>query len=206
MPGFNIPNQYTPNCGENNVNGEASGAFTVDAPFAGPAHLSETARKHRYRLEILGPLGQYSMGGSTGILMFLEKCTRPTPEVDEIVIHNGQDEIYRPGKHRWSPVEFTFYEKTRGNDVQVDEAAELIYQWWGQTMINLNTSEHRTPTDYYRRAHLQMLDGVGNPIWTYYLHDCWPQKVSPIDLSYSDSDIATITVTLRFNKAEERRI
>jgi hypothetical protein len=148
---------------------------------------------------LLEPFG-YS--DSYGILLFLEKCTRPTLEVDEITIHNAQDEIYRPGKQRWSPIEFTFYEKA---DDRVDEVAERIYSWWGQTMIALTRSTHNRVTNYYKSAVLQMLDGVGHPIWSYYLYDCWPQKVSPIELSYSDSDIATITVTLRFNKAEEKR-
>ena len=72
----------------------------------GPRHIIETARNHRFKLEVLEPFGSTS----TGILLYLEKCTRPTPEFDQIVIHNGQDEIYRPGKSRWLPVEFTFYE------------------------------------------------------------------------------------------------
>ena len=166
----------------------------------GPSYLTETARKHRYKLEILDPL--------TNILLFCEKCTRPTPEIDEIVIHNGQDEIYRPGKQRWSPIEFTFYEKLRGTyspSVQTNETAELIYEWWGETMIDLTRSVHKQVVSYYKDAQLQMLDGVGQPVWTYFLRDCWPQKITPIDLAYSDSDVATITVTLRYNKAQEQR-
>lgn len=158
-------------------------------------------------------------------MLFCEKCTRPTPEIDEITIHRGQDEIYRPGKNRWSPIEFTFYEKLSGGHSvsgyygvgnQTNEVAELIYKWWGSeesaysnrhTMINLSTSTQHAlgPKSYYKNAQLQMLDGVGKPVWTYFLYDCWPQKISPIDLSYSDSDIATITVTMRFNKAVEKR-
>jgi len=195
MPGFNITIPNVCHDGDaHNWDGESA--------FQGPIHTVETARKHRYRLEILEPFAGES-GDNNGILLFCEKCTRPTPEIDEIIIHNGQDEIYRPGKQRWNPIEFTFYEKLRGN---TDETAELIYKWWGKIMLALTDSTQRPVSEYYKRGHLQMLNGVGNPIWTYFLYDCWITKVSPSDLAYSDSDIATISVTLRFNKAEEREI
>jgi hypothetical protein len=217
VPGFNIPLNnrcddrdagaiYDPDADEYR---RAFNAFR-GGPTPGPAYTIETARKHRYRLEVLEPFGSYA-GSGNGILLFLEKCTRPTPEIDEITIHNGQDEIYRPGKQRWGPVEFTFYETLRGGDAhgigeQVDEVAERMYAWWGQSTIALTESRQGSPTDYYKRAQLQMLDGIGSPVWTYYLHDCWPQKITPIELAYSDTEIATITVTLRFNKAEEKRV
>lgn len=193
MPGFNIP--IIGGCHDEN-------AFDTDSASQGPDYLVETARKHRYVLDILDPLGTRD----NGVLLFLEKCTRPTPEIAEITIHNGQDEIYRPGKNKWGPVEFTFYEKLRGQPSDMtNHAAELIYKWWSDTMIDLSRSIHKPVVDYYKRGELQMLDGVGNPVWTYFLYDCWPQKVTPGDLAYSDSDIATISVILRFNKAEEKQ-
>lgn len=199
MPGFNIPPFQAPSrsCDPNIQ------IFDEASAYQGPGFVTETARRHRFRIDLFEPFGPISLGqpGAGDIMLFVEKCTRPTPEIDEITIHNGQDEIYRPGKQRWGPVEFTFYEKVE----ERDEVAERIYDWWGRVMINLTRSGHNLPTDYYKSGQLQMLDGVGNPVWTYFLYDCWPQKVSPIELSYSDTDIATITVVLRFNKAEERK-
>ena len=177
--------------------------------FAKPLNTVETARKHRYVLDILDPFGNQQQG----ILLYLEKCTRPTPEFETITIHNGQDEIYRPGKVKWSPVEFTFYEKTRGSAVDafgndfgflLDQTAEVIYHWWAETTAVISQSRHLPPFNYYKNAALTMLDGEGRPIWTYFLYDCWLEKVAPSDLSYTDTDIATITVIMRFNKAQER--
>ena len=165
----------------------------------GPRHIIETARNHRFKLEVLEPFGSTS----TGILLYLEKCTRPTPEFDQIVIHNGQDEIYRPGKSRWLPVEFTFYEvlNSGGNK---NDAADKIYQWWGQTMLDIQQSSLNPAANFYKRAELAMLDGEGNAIWKYYLYDCWPLKVTPSDLSYADTELGRISVTLHYNKAEEK--
>jgi len=172
-----------------------SGTLSTDLPI----HTIETARSHRFRLEVLEPFGV----GQNGILLYLEKCTRPTPEIDEVVIYNGQDEIYRPGKNRWLPIEFTFYERLNSGGT-TDDAAEKIYKWWGETMINLQESSLNQTSDFYKRAELTMLNGLNETVWKYYLYDCWPAKVTPSDLAYSDSEIARISVTLRYNKAEEK--
>lgn len=201
MPGFNINVQ-------NPCVGEWDTELTNTPAYIGPKQDIELARSHRYKLEVLDPLGNAGASSGSGILLFLEKCTRPTPEIDEITIHSGQDEIYRPGKNRWNPVEFTFYEKLDGKPQQgalKNSAAERIYRWWAETMINTAISAHNPVVDYYRRAELSMLDGYGADIWTYYLYDCWPVKVSPSDLDYSSTDLSRITVTLRYNKAQEKK-
>ena len=186
IPGFQIP--FPNACGVVNFGD-------------GPINTIETARKHRYRLEILEPLGDKV----TGLLLYGYKCGRPNIEIDEIAIHNAQDEIFRPGKQHWKAVEFSFYEKLRGVNILYDQAAELVYKWWGSTMINLNTSLHREPSEYLKNAQLEMLDGNGASVWVYQLYDCWPSRISPSDLDYSDTSIADISITLRYGKARELR-
>lgn len=188
MPGFNIPFQGPSQC-------------PTPPPGTGPSNAIETARKHRYLLEVLEPLGSQD----NGILLFLEKCTRPAPEYDKILIHSAQDEIPRPGKTHWKEVEFTFYEKLDGDDGSLeDTCAKLISEWHSKTMVNIETSLHNQPSQYLKNATLQMLDGGGTPVWTYNIYDSWPMKVSPSDLAYSDTDIATISVTLAYARARER--
>jgi hypothetical protein len=193
MPGFNIPAE---SCLDED-------AFQEDSIYSGSNNLSETARNHRYLLEVFEPME--GKGKDSNLLMYLEKCTRPTVEIDEITIHSGQDEIYRPGKNKWTPIEFTFYEKLRGNAPGSfkNAAAENLYNWWAKSMIILQDSKQGKPRDYYKNAFLQMLDGVGNPVWTYKIYDCWPQKITPSQISYRESEISTISVILRYNKAEE---
>jgi hypothetical protein len=192
MPGFKIP--YTPD-----------GCPAID-PGDGPSNLTETARRHRYMLEILEPLGDRN----NGLLMFLKKCTRPAVEIDQMVIHSGQDEIHRPGKHHWKTVEFTFYEKLSGGSgdnkssgLVTDDCAQRIYRWWAETTLVIRESRHNSPDQYMKTAQLQMLDGNGGSIWNYFLYDSWPCNVNPSDLSYLDTDLAEISVTLRYSKARE---
>lgn len=187
MPGFRIPYVPPPGC-----------PSPLDS--TGPSHTTETARKHRYLLEVLEPLGSQD----DGVLLFLEKCTRPSPEFDKIMIHSAQDEISRPGKTHWKDVELTFYEKLEGDDDdQENQCARLIYEWWSDSMLDISTSLHKAPSDYLKNCTLQMLDGAGNSVWSYNMYDCWPMRITPSDLNYSDSNIATISITLAYARAIE---
>src|SRR5262245_8947291 len=98
MPGFNIPYTSCPP-------GADATSTIIASGYNGQSNTVETARSYRYLLDVLTPLSEQ---GSGGLLLFLKSASRPEPEIDEITIHNGQDEIYRPGKNRWSPVELTF--------------------------------------------------------------------------------------------------
>lgn len=197
MPGFNIKSKdwMTKTCDDGpNIPG------SVD--YGGPSIYIETARVHRYLFEVFTPFGTKA----DGILLYLTKCTRPTIEIDEIVIHNGQDEIYRPGKNRWQPLELTFYEVLRDNkDAPPDRSmtAEMMFKLWADKAIKLSRSSGFDPQSFCSDAQLDMLNGIGTPIWTYKIYRTWPIKISPSDLSYSSSNISEITATMRFDKAIE---
>lgn len=184
MPGFNI--KITDDCNQ------------PPADTGHPLHTVETARRHRYSLEVFEPFGTKR----DGILAYLSKCQRPAIEFDEIAIHNTQDEISRPGKSRWRPIDFTFYEVLDGEGNN-SIAAEFIYKWWSATMVDINTSFHKPPSEYLKNAKLEMLNGNGNAVWVYDIYHAWPSKVNPTDLAYSDSEISEISVTLRYSKAKE---
>lgn len=200
MPGFDV-----------GIFGACHDTGVPDGRKSGPQNVEETARRHRYEFQVLEPLDR-DTEGSTFLLFFAYRATRPTPEIDKITIHNGQDEIYRPGKHRWNPIDITFYERVSQIEESqyYDQPAKLLYKWWAGTpygtaggMIHLDVSLQGTK--YKKPCQLAMLDGYGQPIWSYYLANAWPVKVSPCDLSYADTEIADITVTLSYDKAIEER-
>jgi len=193
MPGFNI--QISGDCHDEN-------AWQVNSAFQGPAYNIETARSHRYALEILQPLSN----SNGNLLLFLAKCSRPSAEIDEIKVHNGQDEIFRPGKQHWRPIEFTFYEVLKNTgDTSEDMAAKLIHEWWSENCVDIRNSRILPPDQFTSDAQLDMLDGAGNSVWTYDIYRSWPSKISPSDLDYSSSEIARISVTLKYDKAIERK-
>lgn len=209
--GFNIPYDKIEFCDPEA--GSGRGALpAVDRE--GPSNLDEFGRNHRFEIEFMAPLSSQFVQGQ-GLLLNVEKCTRPTVEFDEIKIHNGQDEIYRPGKHHWSPIEFTFYERIAPSEDGglvagpggPNQMAQAIYNWWAGasqfTMLDYRTSSLTAPGRHQVDVSIAMIDGLGRKNWTYLLRECWPLKVYATDLNYSDTDLSKITVVLRYNRAEE---
>lgn len=202
MPGFNI-----------NISDECSNKNST-AGYTGPYPNVETARQHRFRFTVLDPVKD--------ILLYAYQATRPVVEIDKMTMHRGFDEIYLPGKRRWSPIEITFYEVVLGNTTStspdkyaqtanLNTTAELLYKWHSGSasnpnigLININNSRLTGNAAKIRyQCQFEMLNGAGQPIWKYKLHGCWPSKVSPSAINYSSNEISEIAVTIEYNKAEE---
>lgn len=200
MPGFNIPMSAT--CNDLDAYNESSYIDQLT-----PTNLVETSRAHRFLLSIylhhinIDPFGAL---GKDNILIHLNKCSRPSVEIDEITIHNGQDEIYRPGKNRWKPIEFTFYEVVKEHDEIINDnmTARMIFKLWSESTIDINRSRINDPK-HVSDVTLALLNGSGRPIWQYKLYRCWPSKIEPSQLDYSSKDINVISVTMRYDKAIE---
>lgn len=186
MPGFNIP-IIRPDCA-GFVGGIEGNAI--------PATL-ETSRVHRYALTIFEPL--------ENVLIFSHKCNRPSPEIDRITMHHGQDEIYWPGKNRWNPIEISFYEGHLSPNC--DTVADKIFEWWSSNVVDINNS--RIVPLFKRDCTLDLLnggiDGGLVAVHRYRMLGCWPSKVTPTSLTYSESDIAEITVKLEMDKCLEEK-
>lgn len=193
MPGFRMPRGVGP---------------CAPPEGTGPASTAETARVYRYLVEIID---------SKDLGFYVSKCTRPSPDIDIITFHHGQDEIQRPGKNRWKPVSFTFYELLAdGNQGSAPRSivAKYLYDWYATTMISLTESKHGQLSGYLRQTNISLLDGGDqeagvalqqpNTVWYYELFDTWPSNISPADLAYSATDIAEITVTLQVSKVREQ--
>lgn len=207
MPGFNIP--VSNSCGK-------------PGKSYGPSNSLETMRKHRFAFTVQG-INQLAMD-------CIHTMDRPKAESDEIVFHNGFEEVYRPGKYRWGPLSFSFYELYEQSIVSAREIRDWRY---GQNTFIFEgpaTSQRRageengvgsqqnsssgvynledsvltsSESKYKRNATIMMLGGTGDIGWRYQLYGCWPKEISPENLDYSSTDIAETTVVLRFDKAVE---
>jgi len=169
--------------------------FLIDGvgdPAKNPPNTVETGRRHRYLLTLLDPL--------KNVLIYAHKVTRPTFETELITVHSGQDLIYRPGKHKWNPIEMTIYDVVLE---QQDDTASAIYDWWRNSMIDVSNSKQFKPAEYRKSCSLEMLGGDGGSLWLYQLHGCWPSKVTPSDLQFAETAIADITITLQVDRVVE---
>lgn len=192
MPGFYI--QTTDNCGR-------QAAFN---PFAVASNV-ETARNHRFSFEVVGV--------DRTMLAYVSKMTRPKPETDTVIFHQGRDELTRAGRTRWKPITFSVYELLDSNGGTL-LTLKMLRQWYGggtstaqgQNVAVQNFKESKSDTakgSYKRTAIIRMTSGTGGQIWKYTLLGSWPTQIDPSDLDYSNTEIAQTTVTLAYDKAIE---
>lgn len=175
MPGFNINGQ-----------GQAAGATA-------PSNLTETRRKHRWIFEQIGPNLV-----PTGTLVMLQNAQRPKFSLEEPVMEHNQEKVYFAGKQTWETVTLTWYDGEQNPDVSGD-----IY-FWLENVVNIDTLVVSDPSFYKRNAKLYMLDGAGSPSETWIMYGCWPKEVNWGDLSYTETEIATIEVQMRYDRAVRR--
>lgn len=206
MPGFFVagPNSEEDSCG--NLNDPDIISAGLDRRRR-PYNDIEVNRKYRYKVVIYG-----QPDGRTDWNTYIESCTRPKLEFDKITIHNGQDEIYRPGKSRWSPVTMSFYEAVNykpsdGVYIFTNQVAQYIYDWaLSGTQFANKQSSIATAKSLYKNVDIDMENGGGFIVRKYKLFGCWPISVSPGDLSYSSNEIAKIDIEMSYNRAIEETL
>lgn len=188
-------------------------SFGIDSP----EHTVETFRKYRYLMRLMdsaNPARQVASGNNKMLSAYIETCTRPKLEFDKITIHKGQDEIYRPGKSRWAPITLSFYEavvsKIDSGLVYAfsSQLAEVIYNWHSRVITGFDRSTSFSSIagakTIYKNIEIDMENGYGNRLRTYYLYEGWPSGVTPSDLSYSSNEITRIDVEITYNRAVEK--
>jgi hypothetical protein len=164
--------------------------FNIVKNTQGPTAKLEMARQHRWRFATIEPLND--------ILIYAHKSGRPKVEFDRATLHYQQDCIYFPGKQKWMPINITFYHIIDNVDSSIK-----IYEWWTQSVINITNSvislKKQTCT-------LEMLDGSGSAVYLYTMYGCWPSRITPDDLDYSDTNISEVIFTLEMDKATEETL
>lgn len=161
-----------------------------------PPNNIETSRAYRYAVKILEPL--------TDIIMYAYKAEIPKPEIDKVTFHHKQDEIYAPGKNRWSEGSLTFY-RVHHDQALCDHTAQLIYSWYASSLISLEQSSILSTNNTFvkKRILVSVLDGQGNTCWNYDMKGCWPTKISPSSFDYETNGVASITINFVTDKVEE---
>jgi len=182
MPGFNI-------CG---IGGSL--AATI-----------ETRRDHRWVFEALG-----KGGGDlwpTNALLILQSAQRPNFKFEEPEMHHNQEVARFAGKQDWEPITMTWYDAEQSPDVS-------FHMWdWIQHVSRFDGGNSpggegqygapfvQIPGYYKREGQLSMLSGVGVPTERWRLCNTWPKENNWGDIDYTSTEIATIEVQMRFDRA-----
>jgi hypothetical protein len=165
-----------------NIGGDGNGKNGANA-------TAEFKRKHRWKFKTLGGLKQE-------VSVYLVSAQRPHFVAEEVVVHHNQEQMYLPGKQHWEPITLSFY------DIQTPEdASQEIWKWVNET-FKIKEANVAIPTDFKKKVNLEMTDGKGTAIEEWTIYNCWPIDVNWNDLDYSNSEVQTIDVQMKYDRAE----
>jgi hypothetical protein len=162
--------------------------FNIEGAWAeGPNSMTELRRKHRWLFTIPSALVRATL--------YLQKAQRPQVKFGEAIMHHDQEQAYFAGKSEWSPISLEFYDAEQSPDV-----SKFIWDWVNR-VCQIPAVTVDPPGRYKKKAQLEMRDGKGKATETWSLWNCWPVDTNWNELDYSSSDIALITVSMRFDRA-----
>lgn len=125
------------------------------------------------------------------------KGGRPSLSFKEIDAQHVTETIYFPSKPEWKPVNLTLYD-IKKNKNPVIEWIKKVYE------VNNTTSIWKPSCGKgikIGNCRLELFDGAGNTIEQWKLENVWPNSIEFGDLDYSSSEVSTIDLTLRYDRA-----
>lgn len=146
-----------------------------------------------------------NMGGgvsSVPVSMQAVKVTRPTLTFAEIALHRYVTQAYVAGKYTWSDCELTIEDDVTSTATTVIQAQMQKQQWIigaeGQWLAAAGEGSL-----YKFVTYLDMMDGNDQVIEKWILEGCWLKVTNWGALDYSQSEAATIDMTIRFDHARQ---
>lgn len=125
---------------------------------------------------------------------FVKTAGRPDITVDDTELNFLNETIWIPGKAKWETITVTYY------DVATDQKTKLLS--WLATVYDFTSDTRKMASrvsDYAGTGHLVMLDGCGAPIEKWTLNNMFPTSIKFGELDYSQSEIASIELVLRYS-------
>lgn len=164
--------------------------FNIGGGGDGPDSKLELLFNHRWIIEQLGPI-------SRDQLIIARDLMLPDLKIERQEI-NGGTIIYKFAKSvKWDDVQVTFYDD--GNILnEIRDWLELVYT------NDEGIKSHAPSGGYKQECKFKLLGGEGKAINTIVLKNAWPVSVSQGKLTYTNSDIKLITLTLAYDWAENR--
>jgi len=161
-----------------------------------PNARSELRRSHRwiFTAGFLAP-GEYA---------YLKTAQRPKLSIEPVEMHHNQEVAYFAGKQKWEPLSLEFYDAQNNPDI-----SQRIHDWLvggsgsvldafdgGSTVSVASPATYKLTT-----VELSMVDGAGAATESWQLLNSWPHEFNWNDLKYEESNIATVSIILRFDRA-----
>jgi hypothetical protein len=121
------------------------------------------------------------------------KASRPSISFKELSVEHLNETIYYPGKPEWKSIVLTLYD--------IYKPQNKIWEWIN-SYYDVENEKFKYSVGFKQpRAQLILYDGTGEKIETWFLHSVWCQDISFGDLDMGSSEIATVDLTLRYDRA-----
>lgn len=126
--------------------------------------------------------------------------TRPEVNFDNIDIDIYNSRVRLAGKHTWSDINVNLRDDASG------AVSKLVGEQLQKQLDFMEQSSAASGSDYKFLTRLEVLDGGNganepNVLETWEIYGCYLQTATYGDMSYSDSNPATVSMTLRYDNA-----
>lgn len=147
-------------------------------------------RKFRYTLKIETPCGEIPE-------WFVKTAARPQLDIEETELNFLNGVTWIPGKGKWQPITVTYIDVA-------DSLQQNLYDWLVAVydFTNPVRLKQTEKPGWNATGTLRMFDGCGALLERWVLKSMWPQSINFGDLDYSNSEEATIELTLRYSEVQ----
>jgi hypothetical protein len=124
------------------------------------------------------------------------KGGRPGLTFKEMDAQHLNETIYFPSKPDWKPINLSLYD-IKKNKNPVIEWIKKVYE------VSKDGSNWKPSASGFKMGtcFLELYDGAGNTIEKWVLENVWPNSIDFGDLDMSSSEVVTIDLTLRYDRA-----
>jgi hypothetical protein len=126
--------------------------------------------------------------------------TRPNITFEDMTVDIYNSKVYLAGKHTWDPITLNLREDV-SNNVQklVGEQLQKQFDFFEQ-------SSAASGADYKFVTRIEILDGGNGAnavgvLETFELYGCYLNSANYNSLNYATSDVATVTLSIRYDNA-----
>jgi hypothetical protein len=159
-------------------------------------------RKYRWMFFIKGVCGTNSDGSYGVNVLPPSKGSRPNISFKEIEANHVSETVYFPGRPDWKPISLTLYDFTIQGKNRVFEWLKLYYNVNEDAKIIPSVGASVLATALkIPEASLILFDGCGNKIESWVFENVWPQSAEFGELDMQSSEVVTVDVTLRYDRA-----
>lgn len=178
-------------------------------------------RKFRWLFTIEGSVSKVSSVSAP--VLPPRKSARPNLQFKEFDVQHLTETIYFPSKPDWKPIPLSLYD-LKCNDNPVFEWVRSAYdvdagRWYPSLEIGRIPAwagplpVQPPQNDRYllrgdslkRTGFLTLFDGCGEALEEWVFENIWPQQINWGELEMSNSEIVTVDMTLRYDRAYEQQ-